>query len=110
MDMDKGSVGDHDEIGSGKDPGEMALPPPSSPMNPSTAQSCSMGLGEADSIQDTERKIPDDLGLLRLSSALKIENLPTAQQDVPGRNLSQRLGNMRSVLMLVTSAWSLSIY
>jgi hypothetical protein len=104
MDVDKGSVGDHDENGPGKDPGGMASPPPFSPMVPSMAQSCSMGLGEADSIQDTERKIPDDSGLQRLPPTLKMENLPTAQQDVPGRHLSQRLGNMRFVLMLATSA------
>jgi hypothetical protein len=104
MDVDKGSVGDHNENGPGKDPGGMALPPPFSPMAPSTAQSCSMGLGEADCIQDTESKILDDSGLLRLPPTLKMENLPAAQQDVPGRKLSQRLGNMRSVLMLVTSA------
>jgi hypothetical protein len=102
MDVDERMVGDHDENGSGKVTGEMALLPPFSPMVPAKAQSCSVGPGEADSIQDRERNILDDPGLLRLPPALKMESLPTPQQDVPGRQLSQRLGNMRSILMLVT--------
>jgi hypothetical protein len=84
MDVDERTVGDHDENGPGKDTGGMALPPQFSPMASATAQSCSVGLGEADSIQDTERKILDDPGLLRLPPTLKMESLTTAQQDVPG--------------------------
>jgi hypothetical protein len=71
-------------------------------MASATAQNCSVGPGEADSIQDTERNILDDPGLLRRPPKLKMESLPIAQQDVPDRQLSQRLGNMRSLLMLVT--------